>query len=68
MALLKFIRDAVGCYEVMLLTGRDLRIGSVKRMDGRWWALTPDGNSDGPYATRQQAAFTLMTAHVNSLG
>jgi hypothetical protein len=67
-ALFAFSRYSVGCYNVTLLAGNDVRIGSVKRMDGKWWALSPDGNSDGPHATRDQAASSLVTAHVRSQG
>jgi hypothetical protein len=64
--LFKFSRYAVGCYDVTLLAGNDIRIGSVKRMDGRWWAHSPDGNADGPHRTREDAASTLVAAHVRS--
>ena len=66
MTLFKFSRYAVGCYDVTLLAGNDQRIGLVKRMDGRWWALTPDGSAEGPHPTRDQAASSLMAAHVRS--
>ena len=68
MPLFSFKRYAVGCYDVTLLAGNDVRIGSVKRMDGRWWALLPDGTADGPHRIRADAASALMTAHVRSQG
>ena len=66
MPLFRFTRYATGCFDVTLLAGNDVRIGSVKRMDGKWWALPPDGSTDGPHRTREDAASTLLNSHVRS--
>ena len=66
MAIYRFNRYAVGCYDVTLLLGIDVRIGSVKQMDGKWWALTPTGGSDGPRSKRQGAAESLLAAYHRS--
>jgi len=65
-AIYRFNRYAVGCYDVTLLLGLDVRIGSVKQMDGRWWALTPVSETHGPHAKRQDAAAALLAAHRGS--
>ena len=66
MPLFAFSRRAVGCYDVTLLAGNDLHIGSVKRMDGKWWVLPPDGSAGGPHVTRQDAASALLNSYVRS--
>ena len=63
MAIYQFKRYAVGCYDVTLLLGLDERIGSVKRMDAKWWALTPAGESSGPHSKREDAAAALLAAY-----
>ena len=66
MAIYRFNRYAAGCYDVTLLLGLHVRIGSVKQMDGKWWAITPAGGADGPHSKRQRAAEALLAAYHRS--
>ena len=58
--LFRFKTYAQHCFDVTLMAGNNERIGSVKKMDRKWWAVSPHGKGDGPHPTRIAAAHWLL--------